>query len=102
MLANAAAMKSKVVKEGAFRLLSACALRYQHLEAISAAVIDLVNKQEHLSGVMAELAEFAAAAYDNRLVGCSLHFNSLARRTPLPLVCFVARTCKCNSCCFMH
>ena len=71
MLKSSAALKLKAVKEGAFKLLSALAHRYQQLDVVSGALVDVLNKQEHVPPVLAELADFAFVRYgDARLVSC--------------------------------
>jgi hypothetical protein len=66
---NSAAMKDKAVREAVFRILSVAALRYAQLESISASLVNLLSKHEHLPPVLAQLAEFAAATNsDGRLV----------------------------------
>lgn len=72
MLESAAALKSRPVKEAVFKLLSALAHRYAQLDVVSGAMVDLVNKHEHLPTALAELAEYAAQHHnDPRLVSSS-------------------------------
>ena len=64
-----AALKTKAVREGAFKLLSSLAHRFQQLDTVTGALIDLLNKHEHVPAVLAELSEFAFVKYgDARLV----------------------------------
>ena len=73
MLKSGSALKIKAVKEGAFKLLSALAHKYQQLDVVCGALVDLLNKQEHVPPVLAELADFAWVRYgDARLV---THFS---------------------------
>lgn len=68
-LESQSAIRSKVVKEAAFQLTTALALRYQQLDVVAATAVDLLNKFEHLPTIMAELAEFAMQhTSDARLV----------------------------------
>ncbi|KAK9823736.1 hypothetical protein WJX72_005030 [[Myrmecia] bisecta] len=68
MLASAAAVKNKGNRDSAARILSACALKYQQLETISASLVALLNKHEHLPAPLAEVAQISANLYeDNRL-----------------------------------
>lgn len=72
MLRSSAALKMKAVKEGAFKLLSALAHRYQQLDVVCGALVDLLNKLEHVPPILAELADFALGRYgDARLVRAS-------------------------------
>ncbi len=72
VLKSSPALKMKAVREGAFKLLSALAHKYQQLDVVCGALIDLLNKQEHVPSVLAELAEYALVRYgDARLVGTS-------------------------------
>jgi len=69
MLESSAAVKNRSVKEASFKLLSALVHKYQQLDVVSGAMIDLMNKHEHLSTTLAELAEFASQHHnDPRLV----------------------------------
>ena len=69
LLESAQAMKSKVARDGAFAILTACALRYNQLEAVAGAAVAALTRNEHLASVLAELAAFCEAKYhDERLV----------------------------------
>lgn len=69
MLESNAALKTKAVKEGSFKLLTALAHSYKQLDTVCGALVDLLNKHEHAPVVLAELAEFAAVRHgDARLV----------------------------------
>ena len=69
LLESAQAMKSKAARDGAFATLAACALRYGQLEAVAGASVAALTRNEHLAGVLAELADFCEAKYhDERLV----------------------------------
>ena len=69
LLESAQAMKSKAARDGAFATLAACALRYGQLEAVAGASVAALTRNEHLAGVLAELAEYCEAKYhDERLV----------------------------------
>jgi hypothetical protein len=69
MLESSAAVKNKSVKEASFKLLSALVHKYQQMDVVSGAMIDLMNKHEHLPTTLAELAEFASQHHsDSRLV----------------------------------
>lgn len=69
MISSASAAKDKATKEAAFKVLACCALRYNQLEQVLAALTDMLNKDEHMSSVCAELAEYAAKQLgDNQLV----------------------------------
>ena len=69
LLESAQAMKSKVARDGAFAILTACALRYGQLEAVAGAAVAALTRNEHLASVLAELAAFCEAKYhDERLV----------------------------------
>lgn len=63
MLESAVALKTKAVKEGSFKLLSALAHRFQQQDVVTGALVDLMNKHEHLPNVLAELAEFSYNRY---------------------------------------
>lgn len=69
LISSASAAKDKAVKEAAFKVLACCVLRYKQLEQVLTALTDMLNKDEHMSTVCAELAEFAANRLgDNQLV----------------------------------
>ena len=69
LLESAQAMKSKSARDGAFAILTACALRYNQLEAVAGAAVAALTRNEHLASVLAELAAFCEAKYhDERLV----------------------------------
>jgi len=69
LISSASAAKDKAVKEAAFKVLACCALRYKQLEQVLTALTDMLNKDEHMSTVCAELAEYAAKQLgDNQLV----------------------------------
>ena len=56
-------------KEAAFKVLACSALQYKQLEHVLATLTDMLNKDEHMSIVCAELAEYAAKQLgDNQLV----------------------------------
>ena len=62
-------MKSKPARDAVFTTLTACALRYNQLEAVAGAAVAALTRNEHLANVLAELAEFCEAKYhDERLV----------------------------------
>ena len=65
LISTAAAAKDKAAKEAAFKVLACCALRYKQLEHLVAALSDMLNKDEHMSGICAELAEYAAKQLGN-------------------------------------
>ncbi|KAL0030288.1 hypothetical protein WJX77_007662 [Trebouxia sp. C0004] len=68
LISSASAAKDKAVKEAAFKVLACCALRYKQLEQVLTALTDMLNKDEHMSTVCAELAEYAAKQLgDNQL-----------------------------------
>ena len=68
-MSSASGAKATATKEGAFRILSCCALRYKQLDQLLAVLTDMLNKDEHMSIMCAELAEFAAQQFgDNQLV----------------------------------
>lgn len=79
------ALKSKAVKEGAFKLLSALAYRFQQLDVVTGAAVDLLNKHEHVPVVLAELSEFALARHGDARLVSTLHSkqaNPLAASIP--------------------
>lgn len=71
MIGTAAAAKNKGAKEAAFRVLASCMLRYGQLEHLLTALTDMLNKEEHMSGVCAELAEYAAKHLGNNQLVCN-------------------------------
>ncbi len=69
LISSASAAKDKAAKEAAFKVLACCAIRYKQMEHVLATLIDMLNKDEHMSAVCAELAEYAAKHLgDNQLV----------------------------------
>ncbi len=69
LLESAAAMKSKTARDGAFAVLTACALKYGQLEAVAGAAVAALTRNEHMAVALAELAEYSQAKYDDsRLV----------------------------------
>ena len=69
MVSTATAAKDKGAKEAAFKVLACCAMRYKQLEHLLATLADMLNKDEHMSVVCAELPEYAAKRLgDNQLV----------------------------------
>ncbi|CAL5220968.1 g3074 [Coccomyxa viridis] len=72
LLESAQAMKSKAARDGAFATLAACALRYGQLEAVAGASIAALTRNEHLAGVLAELAEFCEAKYHDERLGAEM------------------------------
>ena len=71
LLESAQAMKSKAARDGAFATMAACALRYGQLEAVAGASVAALTRNEHLAGVLAELAEFCEAKYHDERLVCS-------------------------------
>ena len=70
MLSNASSAKQKGTKEAAFRILACCMLQYKQLEHLLATLTDMLNKEEHMAFVCAELAEYVAKQLgNNQLVG---------------------------------
>lgn len=70
VLESPGALKARPSKEAAFKLLSALTHRYGQLDVVGGALVDLMNKHEHLPAALAELAEYAAQHHnDPRLVG---------------------------------
>ncbi|KAL0043109.1 hypothetical protein WJX79_009421 [Trebouxia sp. C0005] len=68
LISSASAAKDRAVKEAAFKVLACCALRYKQIEQVLTALTDMLNKDEHMSTVCAELAEYAAKQLgDNQL-----------------------------------
>ncbi len=77
LLESAAAMKSKTSRDGAFAVLSACALKYGQLEAVAGAAVGALARNEHMAAALAELAEYSQAKYDDaRLVSPSPTFST--------------------------
>ena len=72
LLESAQAMKSKSARDGAFAILTACALRYNQLEAVAGAAIAALTRNEHLASVLAELAAFGEAKYHDERLVCNL------------------------------
>ena len=69
MFSTPSAAKDKAAKEAAFKVLACTALQYKQLEHVLATLTDMLNKDEHMSVVCAELAEYAAKQLgDNQLV----------------------------------
>lgn len=62
-------MKSKVTKSAAFLIISTAVHKYQQLDTVTGALIDILNKYEHSATVLAELSEYANTNFnDSRLV----------------------------------
>lgn len=93
MISSASAAKDKAAKEAAFKVLACCALRYKQLEQVLAALTDMLNKDEHMSSVCAELAEYAAK---------QLGDNQLVCRHMSWLYCSLQETPKCSVLCALH
>ena len=72
LLENPAALKSKVTKRAAFEMMGSCALKWGQLEQVTTALIHLLNKCEHLSGPIAELASAAADRFENAHLAAAL------------------------------
>ena len=71
LISSSSAMKDKAAKEAAFRVLACAALQYKQLDHLLAVLTDMLNKDEHMSVVCAELAEYAAQHFgDHQLVSC--------------------------------
>ena len=71
-LENPAALKSRVTKNAAFEMLGSCALKWGQLEQVTTALIDLLNKFEHLPAPIAELASAAADRFENAHLASAL------------------------------
>jgi len=71
-LENPAALKSRVTKQAAFEMLGSCALKWGQLEQVTTALIDLLNKFEHLPAPIAELASAAADRFENAHLAAAL------------------------------
>lgn len=83
LISTATAAKDKAAKEAAFKVLACCALQYKQLEHLVATLADMLNKDEHMSVVCAELAEYAAKHLgNNQLV--SHHCTCLCRYVQTP------------------
>ena len=70
LISTATAAKDKAAKEAAFKVLACCALQYKQLEHLVATLADMLNKDEHISVVCAELAEYAAKHLGNNQLVC--------------------------------
>ena len=73
LISTAAAAKDKAAKEAAFKVLACCVLRYKQLEHLVAALSDMLNKDEYMSGVCAELAEYTAKHIGNNQLVTPAH-----------------------------
>jgi len=71
-LENQSALKSRVTKQAAYEMLGSCALKWGQLEQVTTALIDLLNKFEHLPGPIAELASAAADRFENAHLAAAL------------------------------
>ena len=61
--------RSRDVREAGARVLGCAAHRHGQLEAIAAALVDGLNKNEHLAAAAAEVAQVACSCFgDDRLV----------------------------------
>ena len=98
LLESAGAMKSKTAKDGAFAVLSTCALKYGHLEAVAGAAVAALARNEHMAVALAELAEYSQAKYDDaRLVSWRCRLATVADFTATeafikprhPILCMV-------------
>ncbi len=100
LLESAQAMKSKAARDGAFATLAACALRYGQLEAVAGASIAALTRNEHLAGVLAELAEFCEAKYhDERLVRSHHSYTAPAGNATLMLARVYVTPCDSQPAC---
>ncbi|CAL8472231.1 g11773 [Coccomyxa elongata] len=72
LLESAAAMKSKTARDGAFAVLTACALKYGQLEAVAGAAVAALTRNEHMAVALAELAEYSQAKYDDSRLGVEM------------------------------
>ena len=72
MIGTAAAAKNKAAKEAAFRVLACCMLQYKQLEHLLATLTDMLNKEEHMAVVCAELADIVAKQLGSNQLVCSL------------------------------
>ena len=72
LISTATAAKDKTAKEAAFKVLACCALQYKQLEHLVATLADMLNKDEHMSVVCAELAQYAAKHLGNNQLVCHL------------------------------
>lgn len=81
MLSTAANAKQKGTKEAAFRILACCMLQYKQLEHLLAALTDMLNKEEHMAFVCAELAEYVAKQLGNNQLVSRLAYALISVRT---------------------
>ena len=73
MLDSAAGVKDRAARDNICMMLASAALRYRQLDSVAAALVGLLNKHEHMAGLCAELAQYAAVKCDNaQLVRWSL------------------------------
>ena len=65
MLDSPAGMKDRAARESICMILASAALKYRQLESVAAALVDRLNKHEHMAGLCAELAQYAVIKYDD-------------------------------------
>ena len=65
MLDSAAGVKDRAARDSICVILASAALRYRQLDSVAAALVDLLNKHEHMAGLCAELAQYAAIKCDD-------------------------------------
>ena len=83
LISSSSSLKDKAAKEAAFRVLACAALQYKQLDHLLAVLTDMLNKNEHMSVICAELAEYAAQHFgDNQLVS-----SLVAKCSPECLAC---------------
>lgn len=64
-LENPGAAKNEELAAGAAHVLAACALKYQQLESVASALVDVLNRHEHSPPLVAELLRYSVAQFDD-------------------------------------
>ena len=65
MLDSVAGVKDRAARDSICMILASAALRYRQLDSVAAALVDLLNKHEHMAGLCAELAQYAVIKCDD-------------------------------------
>lgn len=65
MLDSAAGVKDRAARDSICIILASAALRYRQLDSVAAALVNLLNKHEHMAGLCAELAQYAVIKCDD-------------------------------------
>ena len=65
MLDSAAGVKDRAARDSICIILASVALKYRQLDSVAAALVNLLNKHEHMAGLCAEVAQYAVIKCDD-------------------------------------